>query len=66
MTPFLDEIGIMWLKGRFQHANLLTTRNIFFYLDAKHDAIQLLLEHEHRENLHEQTEYVRSVVWQKS
>ena len=34
-------------------------------LDAKHEAIQLLLEREHQENLHQGTEYLWNVVQQR-
>ena len=65
IASFFDVIGIMRLKGRFLHANLSNDQKHPMILDATHEAIQLLLEREHQENLHQGTEYLRNVVQQK-
>ena len=62
MTSFIDEIGFMRFEGRFRRANLSNDQKHSIILDAKHEAIHVLLKHEHRENWHEGKEHVQSVV----
>ena len=64
LSPFIEEDGIIRVKGRLRHSNLAYNAKHPILLTAKHPVVQLLLEKEHRDNLHEGTEYVRNMLQQ--
>ena len=65
LSPFIEEDGKIWLKGRLKHSNLDYNAKQPILLTAKHPVVQLLLERAHRDNLHEGTEYVRNMLQQE-
>ena len=64
-VPFLNNQGVLRVKGRLKHSNLAYERKQPILLTARHNAVQLMLQAEHKMNHHEGTEYVRSVLKQK-
>ena len=65
LSPFIEEDGTIWVKGRLKHSNLAYNAKHPILLTAKHPVVQLLLEKAHRDNLHEGTEYVRNLLQQE-
>ena len=59
LSPLLEEVGTIRLKGRLKHSNPDYNVKHPILLTAKHPVVQLLLEKAHRDNLLEGTEYVK-------
>ena len=65
LSPFIEEVGTIWVKGRLKRSNLDYNAKHPILLTAKHPLVQTLLERAHRDNLHEGTEYVRNMLQQE-
>ena len=57
-SPFLDEEGLIRAKGRIGKSQL-------DFAHWKHQAVELFLQNEHKNNQHEGTEHVRNIVQKK-
>ena len=66
LSPFLDDQNLMRLKGRLRHADASYEMKHPILLFAKHPIVRKLIEDAHESNYHEGTEYVRSILRQKS
>ena len=53
------------VNGQMKHSNLDYNAKQSILLTAKHPVVQLLLEKANRDNLHEDTEYVRNMLQQE-
>ena len=65
LSPFLDEKGLLRLHGRLQHSRSSYELKHPILLSTKHYVVIKLIEDAHRTNIHEGTEYVRSVLRQE-
>ena len=64
-SPFLDEEGLIRAKGRIGKSQLDFDAKHPILLHWKHQAVELFLRNEHKNNQHEGTEHVRNIVQQK-
>ena len=62
LSSFIEEDGIIRVKGRLKHSNIDYNAKHPILLTAKHPVVQLLLQKAHRDNLQEGTEYVRNML----
>ena len=60
-SPFIEEDGTIWVKGRLKHSNPAYVKHPIF-LAAKHPVVPFLLERADLVNLHEGTEYVKIML----
>ena len=64
-SPFIDEEGFIRAKGTIGKSQLDFNAKHPILLHWKHHAVELFLRNEHKDNQHEGTEHVRSIVQQK-
>ena len=64
--PFVDSGNTIRLRGRLRKATVSRDLKPPILLSAKHPAVVLMLRQMHENNHHQETEYVRSVVQQRS
>ena len=64
-SPFLDEEGLIRAKGRIGRSLLDFKSKYPILLHWRHDAVELFLRIEHKDNQHEGTDHVRNIVQQK-
>ena len=65
LSPFVDDDGLVRLRGRLKHSGLHYDRRHPILLIAKHPAVAFFIEWAHRQNSNEGTEFVRSVLQQE-
>ena len=64
-SPFLDEEGLIRAKGRIGRSLLDFKSKYPILLHWRHDAVEIFLRIEHKDNQHEGTDHVRNIVQQK-
>ena len=64
-SPFLEENGLIRIRGRIKHANLGYQQRHPIRLSTKHSFVSVMLHDLHLEHNHEGVEYIRSVIQQK-
>ena len=64
-SPFLDEEGLIRVKGRIGKSQLDFDAKHPILLHWKNQAVELFLRNEHKNNQHEGTERVKNIVQQK-
>ena len=65
-SPFVNSGSTIRLRGRLRKATVCRYLKHLILLSAKHPAVVLMLRQVHEDNHHQEREYVRSVVQQRS
>ena len=65
ISPFLEENGLIRIRGRIKHANLGYQQRHPILLSTKHSFVSVMLHDSHLYYNHEGVEYIRSVIQQK-